>query len=85
MGLVNFLTDKAKLLTDVTAYAQRIAGNAPLTVTAAKAAVTAWERGGDKTEINKVKSMVDACFDSADYKEGRKAFAAKRKPQFTGT
>jgi 1,4-dihydroxy-2-naphthoyl-CoA synthase len=27
--------------------------------------------------------MVDACFNSEDYKEGRKAFAAKRKPTFS--
>jgi 1,4-dihydroxy-2-naphthoyl-CoA synthase len=25
-----------------------------------------------------------ACFDSADYKEGRKAFMEKRKPAFQG-
>jgi tRNA-dihydrouridine synthase A len=29
-----------------------------------------------------VKAMVDACFMSEDYKEGRKAFAEKRPPQF---
>jgi enoyl-CoA hydratase/carnithine racemase len=28
--------------------------------------------------------MIDACFRSADYTEGRAAFAAKRKPKFTG-
>jgi len=26
----------------------------------------------------------DACFDSADYREGRRAFMEKRKPVFTG-
>ena len=84
MGLINFTTSKADLLTEVAAYAERIAGNAPLTVAAAKAAVNTWERGGGATDIARVKSMVDACFDSADYKEGRKAFAAKRKPRFKG-
>ncbi len=85
MGLVNFEVDSKDLLSEVTAYAQRVAGNAPLTVAAAKAAVNTWERGGRDAEVTRVKTMVDACFDSEDYKEGRKAFAAKRTPLFKGT
>ena len=63
-------------------YAKTIAENAPLTVEAAKAAINAWERGSRTEEVNAVRAMVDACFDSEDYREGRKAFAAKRKPEF---
>jgi enoyl-CoA hydratase/carnithine racemase len=29
--------------------------------------------------------MVQACFDSADYIEGRRAFMEKRKPVWTGS
>jgi enoyl-CoA hydratase len=28
--------------------------------------------------------VMNACFDSADYAEGRRAFMEKRKPVFTG-
>ena len=84
MGLVNFEVAAANLVGEVTTYAQRVAGNAPLTIAAAKAAVNTWERGGRDPEVARVKALVDACFDSDDYKEGRKAFAAKRKPTFRG-
>jgi len=53
-------------------------------VQAAKAAVNAFEAGGDQETVTQVEALVNDCFDSADYKEGRAAFAAKRKPNFTG-
>ena len=65
-------------------YARRVAANAPLTVRAAKAAVDAWERGGNEDDLDGVRQLVDACFDSEDYREGRRAFAEKRPPSFVG-
>ncbi|MEM7220247.1 MAG: enoyl-CoA hydratase [Pseudomonadota bacterium] len=84
MGLVNACFQHDALDDEVSAYALRIAGNAPLTVGAAKAAIDAWERGGRSQDLEAVQRLVDACFDSEDYKEGRRAFAAKRPPQFSG-
>lgn len=82
MGLINFIEERAEIEAACIDYATTIAGNAPLTVKAAKAAINAWERGSRKDEVEQVRAMVDACFDSEDYREGRKAFAAKRKPEF---
>jgi enoyl-CoA hydratase len=35
-------------------------------------------------DLPHAQTMIDACYRSADYVEGRNAFAAKRKPQFKG-
>ena len=84
MGLVNFVVARERIEAEVVDYARRIAGNAPLTVRAAKAALDAWERGGRETDVADVRRLVDACFDSEDYREGRRAFAEKRRPEFRG-
>jgi enoyl-CoA hydratase len=61
----------------------RIAGNAPLTIKAAKAAIRAHLADDAKllAEAEKLYAAADA---SADYAEGRRAFAEKRSPRFTG-
>ena len=84
IGLINFIESRDEIRDAVTEYANRIARNAPLTVKAAKAAINAWERGGQKEDLDNVRRLVEACFDSDDYKEGRRAFAEKRTPQFGG-
>ena len=84
MGLINFVVERDVIEQNVVEYAHRIAENAPLTVRAAKAAVNAWERGGPEKDLEAVSELVEKCFDSADYKEGRRAFQEKRTPDFSG-
>ena len=81
-GLINFIEERDHIEEACVAYAKTIASNAPLTVKAARAAINAWERGSRNDEVDAVRAMVDACFDSEDYREGRRAFAAKRTPEF---
>jgi enoyl-CoA hydratase/carnithine racemase len=41
-------------------------------------------RDPQKRRLDEVAQAVDACFESADYAEGRRAFLEKRRPTFTG-
>ena len=84
LGLLNFVVEPAQLESQVTAYAARIAQNAPLTVQAAKRAIQIFEGYADTEKADEISALVLRCFDSDDYKEGRRAFLAKRPPQFLG-
>ncbi|MBI2764946.1 MAG: enoyl-CoA hydratase/isomerase family protein [Chloroflexi bacterium] len=83
-GLINRIVPVNELETEVRHYAAKIAANAPLTVRAAKVALREWERDPADRDLEHVEALVNACFDSEDYKEGRRAFAAKRPPVFRG-
>ena len=84
MGLVNRVVPVDKLEALVTSLATTIAENAPMTVKAAKAAINEGTKNPDERELDLVAVMVEACFNSEDYKEGRRAFMEKRKPEFQG-
>jgi enoyl-CoA hydratase len=84
IGLVNKVTPVDGLEAAVRDYAALIAQNAPLTIRAAKLGVREALKDPDRRQLDRVAQAVDACFDSADYTEGRKAFMEKRKPIFHG-
>lgn len=84
MGLVNRIVSVADLESETAAYAELIAGNAPLTVQAAKAAVNEGTKDPQERDLAAIDAMVAACFASEDYIEGRRAFMEKRPARFQG-
>jgi enoyl-CoA hydratase len=84
IGLVNTVVEAADLEQTVCEYALRVAGNAPLTVHAAKEALRIFEHYSVTPEADGLGALIDRCFDSDDYREGRQAFLEKRTPQFQG-
>ena len=82
MGLIHKLTSADALDAAVKEYCDLISANAPLTMRSAKRIIR--EVSKSDWDVAQCKAWVKECFDSADYKEGRKAFMEKRKAVFTG-
>jgi enoyl-CoA hydratase len=85
IGLVNFVVSREQLLQQVLEYAGTLVANAPLTLKASKAAVSEVVRDPGQVSPEYVGKLVNDCFLSDDYKAGREAFMAKRKPVFKGS
>jgi enoyl-CoA hydratase len=81
MGLINRAVPRALLDAYVDDYAARMAENAPLTIHAAKIVIDELVKS-DGPDFARCQQVVDDCFASEDYLEGRTAFMEKRKPQF---
>lgn len=84
MGLVNRVAPVAELESRTLETASAIAVNAPLTIAAVKRALIELSRDPADRDLALCQRMVEACFESADYREGQAAFMEKRKPQFKG-
>jgi len=84
MGLINRLVTVGELEAYVHDYARMIADNAPLTLGAVKRSVLERFRDPAERDLKRCQDMVDACFASKDYEEGRTAFMEKRRPVFKG-
>jgi enoyl-CoA hydratase len=82
LGAVHVIASKSEIHARAIELAQRISANAPLTVKAAKLAIRAFTGDSDLlAEADRLYALADT---SADYAEGRRAFAEKRPPRFTG-
>src|ERR1700756_4085028 len=85
MGLVNRVVPDAELEAYVKNYAETIAANAPLTVKAVKYIVGEAMKDESARDLTRCAELVEQCFASNDFIEGRRGFMEKRKPAFTGS
>jgi len=84
-GLLHQIAPAAELDQVVQDYVSQISANAPLTLFAGKKMIRQMQQLGPEVDTQAMRELVMACFESNDYREGRKAFAEKRPPVFTGT
>ncbi len=84
MGLVHEVLPAAGLEERVIEYANTIAKNAPLTLKALKRGFLELEKERAVRNMQAAQDLINVCFGSADYIEGRAAFAEKRTARFEG-
>jgi len=84
IGLIDEVCEDSALPGRIAELAAKLSQNAPLTLRAAKKAITAILSGQSGPEMSAASAAADLCFDSEDFKEGRDAFLEKRQPGFLG-
>ena len=82
LGLISRVADDLAALQ--AEYVQAISDNAPLTIRAAKVIIDQIVQPAPTLDQALCTQLIQDCFQSADYTEGRTAFMEKRKPVFKG-
>src|SRR5262245_15679809 len=84
IGLVDRVLPDAELFDATLQIARTISGNAPLAIQAAKLTIGEILKDPSNRDMVAIKAIGTTCMDSEDFREGRRAFMEKRKPQFKG-
>ena len=83
MGLIDVPVDE-DALGAARSLAAEFAANAPLSVRGAKLILEACATGTAEARHDEIAALARHGIESADYREGRRAFVEKRRPAFTG-
>src|SRR5262245_15360715 len=84
MHLVNRVAPAAELDKVFGEWCDMFADGAPLTIAAMKRSLVEGYKDPDKRDLRSVAAMIEACYASDDYREGRLAARQRRKPEFRG-
>lgn len=84
LGLVSRITEKGKAIEAALELAERIARNAPLSVAASKTIIKGTMGLTEEEAWKYQQPLFSSVFSSDDAKEGPRAFAEKRAPNWTG-
>ncbi len=83
MGLVDVVATTGAL-EEARSFAAELSANAPLSIAGAKLVLEALASGTAEARAAEIEAFIDRTMDSADYREGSRAFVEKRRPVFTG-
>lgn len=83
-GIVNRVLPASELIAAAEDLASSIARNAPLSVASSKVAIREYRKEAGERNQTLMTQMIAECATSADYEEGKKAFAERREPTFRG-
>ena len=84
IGLVDRVIPTGELWDATMEIARTISANAPLAIKAAKVTIAQVLKDPADRDMNAIRQAGIDCMDSEDFREGRRAFMDKRKPQFKG-